>query len=144
MTANSPSSAAAPAVLVEISPGELIDKLTILLIKRDRIADSAKQRHILAELAAIEAARDKSLPLSAELARLTGELRAINTALWEIEDAIRLCEREQDFGPRFIELARAVYHQNDQRAALKRQVNELLGAAFSEQKSYADYQAPTE
>ena len=131
-----------PVVHVEVSPGELIDKLTILAIKRARIADAGKLVHILAELTALEAARDKALAPSSDLARLTAELQAVNEALWEIEDAIRLCERNQDFGPRFIELARSVYHRNDERALLKRRINDLLGASFAEQKSYAPYQLP--
>jgi hypothetical protein len=129
----------AGTVLVEIAPGELIDKITILEIKRARITDTAKLAHIGAELAALEAARDRALAPSDDLARLTAELRAANEALWQIEDDIRACERAGDFGPRFVELARSVYRRNDERAALKRQINELLGAAFSEQKSYTAY-----
>jgi hypothetical protein len=129
----------AGTVLVEIAPGELIDKITILEIKRARIADDAKLAHVRAELAALEAARDRALAPSDELARLTAELRAVNEALWQVEDDLRACERAADFGPRFVELARSVYRRNDERAALKRQINELLGAAFSEQKSYTAY-----
>ncbi len=83
------------------------------------------------------AARDRAMPGSAELARLAGELKAVNEVLWGIEDDIRLCERDEDFGPRFIALARSVYRTNDRRAALKRQVNELLGSKLIEEKSYA-------
>jgi hypothetical protein len=86
------------------------------------------------------AARDLHVPGSDDLVRLTARLKVINEALWDIEDAIRCCERTQDFGPRFIELARSVYHQNDQRAAVKRQINDLLGARLIEEKSYASYQ----
>ncbi|MBT4865441.1 MAG: hypothetical protein HON53_10015, partial [Planctomycetaceae bacterium] len=74
-----------------------------------------------------------------QLDRLTAELKAVNEALWEIEDDIRDCERAQDFGPRFIELARSVYVTNDQRAALKREINDLLGSRIVEEKSYASY-----
>jgi Family of unknown function (DUF6165) len=89
-------------------------------------------------------ARDHAMPDSAELTRLAAELKAVNETLWRIEDAIRLCERDEDFGPRFIALARSVYHTNDRRAALKRQVNELLGSRLIEEKSYATYSgAPT-
>ena len=70
---------------------------------------------------------------------LVADLRRVNEELWEIEDAIRECERRQDFGPRFVELARSVYRSNDRRAALKRRVNELLGSAIVEEKSYTDY-----
>jgi tetratricopeptide (TPR) repeat protein len=123
-------------VLVEIAPGELIDKITILEIKTERIADPHKRQSVQRELAVLLAARDRSVPSSAELDRLTGELRAVNAALWEIEDEIRRCEQAQDFGPRFVELARSVYRSNDHRAALKRQVNELLGSSLKEEKSY--------
>jgi hypothetical protein len=70
---------------------------------------------------------------------LTAALKQVNEALWEIEDEIRVCEGHRDFGPRFIELARAVYHQNDRRASLKRQINELLGSRLIEEKSYVSY-----
>jgi hypothetical protein len=129
----------AGTVLVEIAPGELIDKITILEIKRARIADPAKQTHVRAELAALHAARERALASTPELARLTAELRAVNEVLWQVEDDIRECERSGDFGPRFVELARSVYRRNDERATLKRQINELLGAAFSEQKAYTAY-----
>jgi hypothetical protein len=126
-------------VTVDVSPGELLDKITILEIKSRRIADPAKLRNVAAELKALEEARRQALPQTPELAALTAELRAVNEALWEIEDDIRRCERDGDFGPRFVELARSVYRTNDRRAALKRRVNDLLGARVVEEKSYADY-----
>jgi hypothetical protein len=129
----------AERVLVEIPPGELIDKITILEIKSVRIDDPAKRRNVLAELDALSEARTKYLTESAELTELAQKLRAVNESLWDIEDDIRACEREKDFGPRFIELARSVYKKNDQRAALKRQINELLGARLIEEKSYESY-----
>jgi hypothetical protein len=79
------------------------------------------------------------LPSSQELTELTRRLKRVNECLWQIEDQIRSCERTHDFGPRFIELARSVYKQNDERAALKRQLNDLLGARLVEEKSYAAY-----
>jgi hypothetical protein len=124
---------------VEIAPGELIDKITILEIKSERIADAGKLKNVRVELQVLEAARDAAMAASAELADLTAQLKQVNEALWEIEDAIRDCERGQDFGPKFIELARSVYHSNDRRAALKRQINELLGSKLIEEKSYAAY-----
>jgi hypothetical protein len=75
------------------------------------------------------------------LDELASRLRTVNEKLWDIEDAIRRCERDQNFGPEFIELARAVYHTNDVRAALKREINELLGSAIVEEKAYVDYSA---
>ena len=129
----------AKPILVEVAPGELIDKITILQIKCERMADAAKLRNVRVELEVLEAARDGATASSPELSALTAQLKQVNEALWEIEDAIRDCEREQDFGPKFVELARSVYHSNDRRAALKRQVNELLGSKLIEEKSYAAY-----
>jgi tetratricopeptide (TPR) repeat protein len=126
-------------VLAELSPGELIDKLTILGIKAERIADPDRLAHVHRELEALERARAEAVPRSEELARLTAALRAVNEALWDVEDEIRLCEQAQHFGPRFVELARSVYHRNDERSALKRRINELAGARFSEQKAYPAY-----
>ena len=126
-------------ILVQTAPGELIDKITILQIKSERIADTVKLRNVRVELDTLTAARDAAMPATDELADLTAQLKQVNEALWDIEDAIRDCEREGDFGPRFIELARSVYRSNDQRAALKRSVNELLGSNLVEEKSYAAY-----
>jgi hypothetical protein len=135
---------AAPAELrpirVEIAPGELIDKITILEIKGERITDAVKRHHVLTELTLLVAARDRAVPGSAELTRLAAELKAVNEALWQIEDEIRRCERDADFGPRFIALARSVYGRNDRRAALKRQINERLGSPLLEEKSYTSYE----
>lgn len=127
------------AINVEVAPGELIDKITILEIKTERIADAAKVANVRIELETLEAARNAAIPSSPELDRLTGELKVINEALWDIEDNIRDCERAKDFGDKFIELARSVYRSNDKRAALKRDVNELLGSRLIEEKSYSDY-----
>jgi len=129
----------AKPILVEIAPGELIDKITILQIKSERIVAADKLKNVRVELEVLAAARDAAMPATAELADLTAQLKQINEALWDIEDAIRDCEREQDFGPKFIERARSVYHSNDRRAALKRQINELLGSKLIEEKSYAAY-----
>jgi post-segregation antitoxin (ccd killing protein) len=124
---------------VPIGPGELVDKITILEIKSERLASLDKLANVRVELAALVAARDAAIEVSEALAQLTAGLKKVNEALWQIEDEIRDCERSADFGPRFIELARAVYRSNDQRAALKRQINELLGSVIVEEKSYAAY-----
>jgi hypothetical protein len=129
----------AKSILVEIAPGELMDKLTILEIKCERISDPAKLANVGVERETLVAARDRAIAASPELAGLTAELKRINEALWEIEDRVRECERRQDFGPEFISLARSVYHSNDHRANLKRQINELLGSKLIEEKSYAAY-----
>lgn len=126
-------------LLVEIAPGELLDKITILQIKSARITDAMKLRYVRIELESLRSVREGQLPTNQSLAALTAELRAVNEVLWDVEDAIRRCEAEADFGPRFIELARSVYHENDRRAALKRQVNDLCGARFREEKDYPAY-----
>jgi hypothetical protein len=89
------------------------------------------------ELDALRTARDRTILLSDELSSLTGELRSVNEALWEIEDEIRGCERAADFGPKFVELARSVYRDNDRRAAIKKRINVLMGSKIIEEKSYA-------
>ncbi|CAO3460035.1 hypothetical protein [Azospirillum argentinense] len=126
-------------ILVETGPGELLDKISILEIKLERIHDPVKRRHVETEHGILTRTAERHIPAVAELRELATALKTVNTALWEIEDAIRDCERTQDFGPRFIELARAVYRMNDQRAAIKRRVNERLGSALVEEKSYAAY-----
>jgi hypothetical protein len=126
-------------IRIEVGPGELIDKITILRIKSERIGDAAKLRNIRYELDVLETARQENLLDTDELRSLEAELKAVNEALWVIEDDIRECEAKQDFGPRFIDLARSVYKQNDRRAALKKQINQLTGSAIVEEKSYADY-----
>jgi hypothetical protein len=127
-------------ILVEIAAGELLDKITILQIKSERIADAGKLRNIRAELAALETARVNSVPGSAELDRLAAELKSINESLWDIEDKIRGQELAKDFGPVFVELARSVYVTNDRRSEVKRRINELVGSRIVEEKSYARYQ----
>jgi post-segregation antitoxin (ccd killing protein) len=127
------------AIRIEVGPGELIDKLTILEIKQARIGDPAKRANVTTELDSLRRTRDQSIAPSPALDALAAELKRINQALWDIEDDIRACERAQDFGPRFIALARAVYHQNDQRAATKRRINELLSSTIVEEKSYESY-----
>jgi tetratricopeptide (TPR) repeat protein len=130
---------AAQTVLTEVAPGELIDKITILQIKSERMTDQAKLHNVKVELATLLATRDRATPASEELTRLTDGLKGVNEALWEIEDEIRVCERNKDFGEKFIELARSVYKTNDRRAALKRQVNDLLGSRLIEEKDYKPY-----
>src|SRR5262249_7932857 len=127
-------------VQVPIAAGELVDRITILEIKSERIKDTAKLRNVRNELAALSKVCDCELPTTPELADLTTQLRAVNEALWEIEDEIRVCERGHDFGPRFIELARSVYRTNDRRSALKRRINELTGSELIEEKDYVRYE----
>jgi hypothetical protein len=126
------------AVAVPVSAGELIDKITILEIKAERISDRTKLHNVRHELALLRQAQ-ATYSASDELTRLTNELRAINVRLWEIEDDIRLCEAAEDFGEGFIGLARSVYKVNEVRGDLKRRINELLGSHIIEEKCYAEW-----
>jgi len=126
-------------VTIEIAPGELIDKITILEIKQTQIADTKKLENVTIELETLTSARSQSIPPSQALDELTDALRDVNRALWKIEDDIRDCERDGDFGDTFVQLARSVYITNDKRAALKREINSLLGSRLIEEKSYQPY-----
>ena len=127
------------SISVEVSPGELIDKITILGIKLERIEDEDKLKNVKLEWETLTRARDEAIEATPELEKLTADLKESNERLWEIEDDIRDCERDKDFGDRFVELARGVYVNNDQRSRLKREINELLGSRLIEEKSYAAY-----
>lgn len=121
---------------VPISWGELVDKITILEIKAERIDDPKKLANVTRELWLLNR---KLSPVAQQVLRLKLRLKDVNTKLWDIEDEIRDCEREQNFGPRFIELARAVYVTNDQRADVKREINFALSSELVEEKSYRPY-----
>ncbi len=127
------------SISVEVSPGELIDKITILEIRLERMDDAKKLKNVKSEWEILTTARDAAVEPSEELARLSAELKQVNERLWEIEDDIRECERDKDFGDKFIELARGVYTNNDQRSRLKGDINKLLGSRLIEEKSYAPY-----
>ena len=129
----------AKSISVEVSPGELIDKITILEIKIERMEDADKLENVKLEWKILTAARDGAIKPTDELERLTRELKESNVHLWEIEDDIRQCERDKDYGDKFVELARGVYMNNDKRSRLKREINELLGSRLIEEKSYAAY-----
>ena len=126
-------------IQVPVSPGELLDKITILQIKSERIEDPAKLANINRELETLTRVWQESVESDEQIAALTARLKSINEKLWEIEDDIREEERNRRFGERFIELARAVYVTNDERADAKKQVNLLLGSTIVEEKSYQDY-----
>jgi hypothetical protein len=124
---------------VPISAGELIDKLAILEIKVEHIVDPKSRANVVRELDALTRVRDRAVLVTPTLNRLAGDLKAVNAELWRIEDELRDCERRGDFGADFIALARAVYRTNDRRAALKREINTLLGSVLIEEKSYTRY-----
>ena len=127
------------SVRVDIAPGDLIDKITILVIKSERMNDSAKLKNVCMELDILSATRDKAIRPSTVLDELTNKLKAVNERRWIIEDDIRDCEAAKNFGSNFIKLARAVYQYNDERARLKREINHLLGSQIIEEKSYRPY-----
>lgn len=125
---------------VPISPGELLDKITILEIKKEQIQDEDKVKNVLTELMLLnEIWENSESPTNKNLVLLKEELKNNNQNLWDIEDKIRIKESNKEFDQDFIELARSVYIQNDKRAATKRKINEQLGSTIIEEKSYADY-----
>lgn len=126
-------------ILVPVSPGELLDKITILRIKAARIDDAAKLVNVRLELGLLEATwRDSGCAASA-LTQDEHALQHVNEQLWDIEDRIRDKEAKQIFDREFIELARAVYVSNDERAAIKKRINTRLGSRIVEEKSYRQY-----
>lgn len=127
------------ALVVPVSWGELLDKISILQIKSERMEDGRKKENVGHELALLEEVRDRQLPAGVDLAELLAGLRQANEQLWEIEDQIRVCEKNQQFDQAFIKLARSVYTTNDRRAALKYRINVLLGSEIIEEKAYAPY-----
>lgn len=134
------------ALLAPVSPGELLDKLTILDIKLARITDPGQLANVKLEHQALSERWQQFLSSGQapafdqdQLQALQQKLSTINQALWDVEDDLRECERQQRFDDRFIELARSVYRHNDQRADVKKQINQLLGSALVEEKSYAKY-----
>lgn len=126
-------------IAVPVSFGELIDKITILEIKAERIGDAAKVANVRTELDMLNATWGEHAASSTDIADARARLRAVNEALWDIEDRIRVKEKAKAFDAEFIELARSVYVRNDERAAVKREINAALGSTLVEEKSYEDY-----
>lgn len=130
-------------ITIDVSLGELLDKLTILQIKSERIRDAAKLVNVRKELDLLTQTWARSPFAAKDIREPLGRLKAINEQLWDIEDRIRVKESQSAFDPEFIELARSVYLCNDERAAIKRELNILLGSELVEEKSYADYRRQT-
>lgn len=126
-------------LLVEVAPGELIDKITILEIKLQNIKDEAKLANVRREYEILMETFRANIEETEELRALLDDLRVANQKIWDIEDDIRDLERAKDFGDRFVQVARSVYRSNDARAATKRKINELLDSVIIEEKSYAEY-----
>tara|TARA_B110000967_G_C18762248_1_gene498492 strand:- start:30 stop:425 length:396 start_codon:yes stop_codon:yes gene_type:complete len=123
-------------ILAEISIGELIDKITILEIKKNKITDNDKLKDIEKELLSHNATFKRAIPESSKIQPLIDNLKTINLKLWDIENEKRLSEKTKDFGKRFIELARNVYIENDERSRIKLEINNILGSNIKEVKSH--------
>ena len=126
-------------ILAEISPGELLDKISILEIKLEKVKDKNSQEKIKKEYKILKEIQNSSIELTGKIKDLFRLVKNINIALWNIEDKLRIHEKNKDFSENFIELARGVYFNNDKRAKIKSEINEILGSNISEVKQYVDY-----
>jgi len=126
-------------ILVEVSVGELLDKISILEIKKGKIKDLEKLKFINYEHDILKDQLDKNVKTDKELNKLFQSLKKINSELWVIEDDKRLCEKNSDFGEKFIKLSRDVHFLNDERAKLKLKINDLTGSSVKEIKQYQSY-----
>ena len=126
-------------ILTEISAGELLDKISILEIKLDKIKDKGSLLEINKEYASLSETKNSNISITKDLENFTKQLKETNMKLWSIEDEKRMCEKNKDFGKKFIELARSVYLNNDKRAKIKSEINKLLGSNIKEIKKYINY-----
>tara|TARA_B110000014_G_scaffold217981_1_gene172832 strand:+ start:154 stop:564 length:411 start_codon:yes stop_codon:yes gene_type:complete len=126
-------------ILSEISPGELLDKISILEIKLEKVKDKDRQKRIKNEYDILKKVQNSSIEMSDKIKDLYRSVSNVNIKLWDIEDKIRICEQNKDFGKNFIELARGVYFNNDKRAKLKNEINKILKSNIREIKQYVDY-----
>lgn len=131
------------ALKVDVSAGEFLDKMTILEIKSERIKDEEKLRNVHRELDILRKVWVESPLSGVDVSALVNDLKKVNQSLWEIEDSVRLKEAAHTFDDEFVQLARSVYQINDKRAAIKRELNHLLGSELTEEKSYPDYSPPS-
>ena len=122
-----------------MSAGELLDKISILEIKLEKIKDKADQEEINKEYKILKEVQNSSLEVTEKLKTLFKEIKEVNLNLWNIEDKLRICEKNKDFGQTFIELARGVYLNNDKRSKIKSEINKILGSNIKEIKQYVDY-----
>ena len=127
-------------VSTPMSVGELLDKITILEIKSEKIKDKKKLKNVNHELKLLTKTWQKTGLSSGKTDELKQALKTVNLKLWQIEDDIRIYEKNNNFGDEFVQLARSVYYQNDDRAAIKKQINEVTGSELTEEKSYQPYQ----
>ena len=126
-------------ILTEISPGELLDKISILEIKLEKVEDKKSQEEIKREYKILKEIQTSSIKMTDKIKNLTQSVKNVNIELWDIEDKLRIYEKNRDFGKNFIELARGVYFKNDERAKLKNEINEILESNIREIKQYMNY-----
>ena len=126
-------------ILSEISAGELLDKISILEIKLEKVEDTESLKEIKKEYEILKEVQNSNIEKSEKLKSLLNELKKINQNLWDIEDKLRIHEKNKDFGKNFVELARGVYFNNDKRAKIKSKINEILGSNIREIKQYVNY-----
>jgi len=126
-------------ILSEISAGELLDKISILEIKLEKIKDKTDQEEINKEYKILKEVQNSSLEMTEKLKTLFKEIKEVNLNLWSIEDKLRICEKNKDFGQTFIELARGVYLNNDKRSKIKSEINKILQSNIREIKHYVNY-----
>ena len=126
-------------ILSEISAGELFDKISILEIKLEKIKDKANQEEINKEYKILKEVQNSSIEMTEKLKTPLKEIKEVNLNLWNIEDKLRICEKNKDFGQNFIDLARGVYLNNDKRSKIKLEINNILDSNIREIKQYANY-----
>ena len=126
-------------ILSEISAGELLDKISILEIKREKIKNKANQKTINKEYKILKEVQNSSIEVTEKLKTLFKKIKEVNQNLWDIEDKLRFCEKNKDFGKNFIELARGVYFNNDKRSKIKSEINKILMSNIKEVKEYVQY-----
>ena len=126
-------------ILAEISAGELLDKISILKIKLEKIKDKNSQEEIIKEYNILKETQNSSIEFTDKIKDLFEAIKETNLNLWEIEDKIRICEKNKDYGKNFIELARGIYFTNDKRSKIKSEINKILGSNIKEMKQYVKY-----
>ena len=126
-------------ILSEISAGELLDKITILEIKLEKVIDKNSRDEVRKEYKILKEIKNSSIKLEDDIKDLFKSIKEVNLNLWEVEDNLRICEKNKDFGKKFIELARKVYLNNDKRSKIKSKINKILGSNIKEIKQYVNY-----
>jgi predicted nucleic acid-binding Zn-ribbon protein len=126
-------------ILTEISPAELLDKISILEIKLKQITDKNSLEQVKKEYKILKETQNSSIELTGRIKELFDSIKEVNLVLWRIEDDVRFCEKNKDFGKNFIELARAIYFNNAKRSDIKSEINKTLGSNINEVKQYVNY-----